>query len=63
MTVQSSVAMHGIRDNHSRGVVADFLKLRAAPGSHLSVVSAYFTIHAYQALKDNLDDVESVRLR
>jgi len=53
--------MHGIRDNHSRGSVADFLRLRASEGSALSIVSAYFTIHAYQALKANLDGVERLR--
>jgi hypothetical protein len=36
----------GIRDNHKRGVVADFLKAKIQSGSRLSVVSAYFTIYA-----------------
>jgi SNF2 family DNA or RNA helicase len=53
--------MHGIRDNHSRGCVADFLRLRVSEGSALSIVSAYFTIHAYQALKANLDGVQRLR--
>jgi len=35
----------GIRDNHRRGVVADFLKAKIHSGSRLSVVSAYFTIY------------------
>ena len=34
----------GIRDNHRRGLVADFLKTKIKGGSRLSVVSAYFTI-------------------
>jgi len=34
----------GIRDNHTRGKVADFLVEKIRAGSHLSVVSAYFTI-------------------
>lgn len=53
--------MHGIRDNHSRGSVADFLRLRVSDGSLLSVVSAYFTIHAYQALKEKLDGIDRLR--
>jgi hypothetical protein len=47
----------GIRDNHRRGPVADFLKAKIRHGSRLSVVSAYFTIYAYEALKDRLDGI------
>lgn len=61
MTQTTAASMHGIRDNHSRGSVADFLTLRVSEGSALSIVSAYFTIHAYQALKSNLDGVERLR--
>ena len=61
MTQTTPNGIHGIRDNHSRGTVAEFLKLRVAEGSALSVVSAYFTIHAYQALKSNLDGIESLK--
>jgi len=43
-------ANSGIRDNHTRGTVADFLREKINPGSHLSVVSVYFTIYAYDAL-------------
>jgi len=32
----------GIRDNHRRGVVADFLKPKIQPGSRFSAVSASF---------------------
>jgi hypothetical protein len=48
----------GIRDNHRRGLVADFLKAKIKEGSRLSVVSAYFTIYAYEALKGHLDRIE-----
>ena len=48
----------GIRDNHSRGKVADFLRSKIKNGSRLSIVSAYFTIYAYEALKDQLDQIE-----
>jgi len=48
----------GIRDNHHRGSVADFLKTKICSGSRLSVVSAYFTIYAYEALREHLDQIE-----
>ena len=34
----------GLRDNHTRGTVADFLRAKTQSGSRLSIVSAYFTI-------------------
>ena len=61
MNSTATSAMHGIRDNHTRGSVADFLKARVSEGSNLSIVSAYFTIHAYQALRTNLDDVSGLQ--
>jgi SNF2 family DNA or RNA helicase len=48
----------GLRDNYTRGTVADFLKGKIQDGSRLSVVSAYFTIYAYDALKDSLDRID-----
>lgn len=51
----------GIRDNHTRGRVADFLKDKIADGSSLSVVSAYFTIYAYEALADRLDQIDQLK--
>ena len=53
----SATPNSGIRDNHSRGSVADFLNSKINTGSKLSVVSAYFTIYAYGALKDALERV------
>lgn len=47
----------GIRDNHTHGNVADFLVEKINSGSHLSVVSAYFTIYAYEALSAELDKI------
>jgi hypothetical protein len=44
-------ANSGLRDNHARGMVADFLRAKIQSGSRLSVVSAYFTIYAYDALE------------
>ena len=48
----------GIRDNYKRGSVADFLREKIQEGSLLSIVSAYFTIYAYDQLKDKLNNIE-----
>ncbi len=48
----------GIRDNHLRGSVADFLRAKIQSNSRLSVVSAYFTIYAYDALREHLDQID-----
>lgn len=58
MTTQKNILSHGIRDNHTRGNVADFLSEKMAMGSQLSVVSAYFTIYAYEALSGQLDQID-----
>ncbi len=52
---------HGIRDNYGCGKVSDFLVEKITDGSTLSVVSAYFTIYAYEALADRLDSINSLR--
>ncbi len=51
-----------IRDNHTRGAVAEFLREKIEPGSLLSFVTAYFTIYGYGALKECLDQIGSLRL-
>ena len=48
----------GIRDNYHRGSAGDFLRAKIAPDSHMSVVSAYFTIYAYDALKNHLSNID-----
>ena len=50
-----------IRDNHKRGSVGDFLKSKIEEGSSLSIVSAYFTIHAFQVLKESLTEIKELR--
>ncbi|HSB07757.1 MAG TPA: hypothetical protein VLK23_21455, partial [Thermodesulfobacteriota bacterium] len=52
-----TISTSGIRDNHTRGIVADFLKSHIKEGSRLSTVSAFFTIYAYEALKDHLNQI------
>jgi len=56
--MSSSIANSGIRDNHIRGAVADFLQEKIRDGTRLSVVSAYFTIYAYDELKHILNHIE-----
>ena len=51
----------GIWDNHSRGAIGDFLREKIQPDSHLSFVSAYFTIYAYAVLKEQLDGINHLR--
>jgi len=57
----SSLRTSGIWDNHHRGSIGDFLKEKILQGSDLSFVSAYFTIYAYAALKDQLDQINHLR--
>ena len=47
-----------INDNRTRGKVGDFLKEHLKSGATLSFVSAYFTIYAYQKLKDQLHRID-----
>ncbi len=61
MTEKSLFSQHGIKDNHGRGKVADFLGAKLVEGSRFSVVSAYFTIYAYEALCKDLDGIESLQ--
>jgi phosphatidylserine/phosphatidylglycerophosphate/cardiolipin synthase-like enzyme len=51
----------GIRDNYTRGTVGSFLKEKIHTGSALSVVSAYFTIYAFEALEERLQTIEGMR--
>jgi SNF2 family DNA or RNA helicase len=59
--INSSQNNTGIRDNFQRGTVADFLREKLQDGSKLSIVSAYFTIYAYDALKADLLKAEHLR--
>ena len=49
-----------IIDNRKR-MVGEYLDNEIRPGADLSIVSAYFTIYAYQALRDRLDEARSTR--
>jgi SNF2 family DNA or RNA helicase len=50
-----------IRDNHSRGNVANFLQQKLVSEAAVSIVSAYFTIYAYDALSSELEQIKSLR--
>jgi hypothetical protein len=52
----------GIRDNRKRGSVGDYLKQHISAGSELSFVSAYFTIYAFNQLKEKLGEVKGLRM-
>ncbi len=56
-----STSRSRIRDNHKRGTVGDFLKSEIENGSSLSIVSAYFTINAFDALKGYLRGIDGLR--
>lgn len=50
-----------IKDNRERGKVGEYLAENVKPEAKLSVVSAYFTIYAYQKLKEQLNGVNHLR--
>ena len=51
----------GIRDNLRRGNVYEFLEQEIKNGSILSIVSAYFTIYAFEALQKPLNEIDNLR--
>ncbi len=56
--ISAPLISSGIRDNHTCGTVGDYLKSNIKERSRLSVVSAFFTIYAYDALKSWLNSIE-----
>ena len=50
-----------IRDNTMYGTVADFLQDKIQNGSDLSIVSAYFTIYAFDKLRNELTGIKGLR--
>ena len=57
----NAMGSSGIRDNYSRGTVGDFLQAKIQPGSTLAIVSAYFTIYAFEVLKEQLKGINGLR--
>ena len=58
---EEKVTYSSIRDNDSYGSVGEFLKEAISDNSTLSIVSAYFTIHAYHHLKNNLNNINQLK--
>ena len=61
MSDSNSSLTSGIRDNLRRGTVHKFLEEGIQNGSNLSVVSAYFTIYAYEKLQHVLNEIGELR--
>ena len=59
--IETASKTTGIRDNRERGSVGAFLRDHVGEKTSLSVVSAYFTIYAYYALRDELDSIDALR--
>jgi len=57
-----AASISGIRDNHSRGSVGDFLRQELKAGADLDLVTAYFTIYAYDKLRTELNQLGKIRL-
>jgi hypothetical protein len=56
-----TLSLSSIRDNKNRGSVGQFLKENIKPDSELSIVSAYFTIYAYDQIKSSLDSIKELK--
>ncbi len=61
LTQMTTARTTGIRDNHHRGSVGSFLQDKITSSSKLSIVSAYFTIYAFEELKTQLTNIEELR--
>ncbi|NME35325.1 MULTISPECIES: helicase-related protein [Fusobacterium] len=51
-----------ILDNKTQGKVVDKLRENIKSGTRLSIISAYFTIYAYEELRKELNKIDSLRL-
>ena len=61
MSNKNASLKSGIRDNLLRETVHDFLQQEIQNGSALSIVSAYFTIYAYEKMQHALNQIEELR--
>ena len=61
MSNKNTSLKSGIRDNLLRETVYDFLQQEIKNGSALSIVSAYFTIYAYEKMQHSLNKIEGLR--
>ena len=58
---QTSNFLSSIRDNRDRGSVGEFLRENIKDKADLSIVSAYFTIYAYNHLKNQLNNINGLK--
>lgn len=58
--VKIATVLSTLKDNHKRGKIGDFLRKEINPDSKLSIVSAYFTIYAFEKLKSELIDIQEL---
>ena len=56
-----TIVNSGIRDNYLHGPAGQFVSEAIVPDVDLSIVSAYFTIHAFEALRSKLESIRSLR--
>ncbi len=56
-----STNLSSIKDNHKHGSVGQFLIDNIKSQADLSIVSAYFTIYAYNQLKTQLDGINHLK--
>ena len=61
MSNKNASLKSGIRDNLLRETVHDFLEQEIKNGSALSIVSAYFTIYAYEKMQHSFNKIEELR--
>lgn len=61
MSDNNSSLKSGIRDNLLRATVYKFLEDEIENGSILSIVSAYFTIYAYEKMQHDLHKIDGLR--
>ena len=61
MSNKNTSLKSGIRDNLLRETVHDFLQQEIKNGSALSIVSAYFTIYAYEKMQHALNKIDELR--
>ena len=61
MSNKNTSLKSGIRDNLLRETVHDFLEQEIKNGSILSIVSAYFTVYAYEKMQHALNKIEELR--
>ena len=61
MSNKNTSLKSAIRDNLLRETVHDFLQQEIKNGSELSIVSAYFTIYAYEKMQHALNKIDRLR--